>query len=285
VGNKKPVFSMDLYSVNSKPIKQNSPHFSFNTKFIQMLDFNGEKNSKILSLPIEKQVLFELNYSVFRGNESVKGIIKNVCLNLNNLDKIKPILFSNELNDFLYEEQGICVEKQFDLRKGYKTLYAVSNVEALKYNDMGLKVFLYETDLKNSENCIVICPKTVPTGYERVVYLDKPFFVPDFNVECIVNSKSIGNLYIEDLSFGREYLAEIYNYLVSISGKKFTRETEFYISNEVMFNELDFIFACKVFFELGFFTNENGILRKQNKEKTPLTDSKIYTKITNIEIQ
>ena len=78
LGNRKPLFTTTVNQVKSMPLREDSPHYNFETNALQMLDFNGGNNVEVLSLPIDKKILFEVNYSVFRGNESVKGFVKNI---------------------------------------------------------------------------------------------------------------------------------------------------------------------------------------------------------------
>ena len=67
LGNKKPLFATTEYKVVSTPLKMGSPHYSFRTKVVEMLDFNGKDNVLSLILPMKKTLVFEPNYSVFKG--------------------------------------------------------------------------------------------------------------------------------------------------------------------------------------------------------------------------
>ena len=98
VGNRRPLFTTDVKAVNSKPLKADSPHYSFNAGVCETLDFNGAYRAELLNYPIEKTLVFELNYSEFRGKEYVKGILKETVY-----DKAK--LVSDILKDV--EEEKI----------------------------------------------------------------------------------------------------------------------------------------------------------------------------------
>ena len=80
VGNRRPLFSTEVIAVDPKPIKFGSPHYSFETVACEMMDFNGESDVELLAYQIPKTLIFELNYSVFRGKESLKGYLRNVFL-------------------------------------------------------------------------------------------------------------------------------------------------------------------------------------------------------------
>lgn len=119
IANRKPCFTITEGKIESKRMKANSPHFIFSTSNIEMLDFNGEHNVFDLSLPIEKKILFELNYSVFKEKESVKGILKNVILDYSSLANYDLYKFRDELlhisrnteNNFDFSKYDVSVER------------------------------------------------------------------------------------------------------------------------------------------------------------------------------
>ena len=96
IGNKKPVFSTTVGQTYCQPTS-NGIHYNFDTACLPMINFNGEKDLQILSLPIDKKVLFEVNYSVFRGKENVKGFVKNVDFASQDYSSLELYLFRNEL--------------------------------------------------------------------------------------------------------------------------------------------------------------------------------------------
>ena len=78
VGNRRPLFATTVGETEMKPLKEDSPHYSFNTTAIEMLDFNGVNDVPILSYPVPKTLVFELNISTFRNKRSIKGFLRNV---------------------------------------------------------------------------------------------------------------------------------------------------------------------------------------------------------------
>ena len=78
VGNRRPLFATTVGETAMTPLKEDSPHYSFNTKAIEMLDFNGVNDVSILSYPVPKTLVFELNVSTFRNKRSIKGFLRNV---------------------------------------------------------------------------------------------------------------------------------------------------------------------------------------------------------------
>ena len=80
VGNPRPLFATETVSVSAAPLKDGSPHYSFSTKAVEMLDFNGVNDVGVLLYPVPKTLVFELNVSTFRNKRSVKGFLRNlVC--------------------------------------------------------------------------------------------------------------------------------------------------------------------------------------------------------------
>lgn len=106
VGNRRPLFATTVNEITSLPLKTGSAHYSYKTKAVEMLDFNGERNVTPLSLPIAKTVLFELNLSSYKNRESLKGYVRHVVLDLSNTNPIKPYIFKNELKNILGEKSN-----------------------------------------------------------------------------------------------------------------------------------------------------------------------------------
>ena len=99
-GNKKPVFAIREGKILSNPLRKGSPHYVFKTKALDVLDFNGENNVLKLSLPVNKTLVYEPNYSVFKGEEQVKGYLKQIVLDEINLTSIEPYLFYSKILSF-----------------------------------------------------------------------------------------------------------------------------------------------------------------------------------------
>ncbi len=282
VGNKKPLFSIEMGAISSVPMKKGSPHYSFSTSIIDMLDFNGEKNVTTLSLPVKKQIVFEINYSVFKNTQSVKGILKNVLLDYSDIKNANLFVFDCQLKGILNQETDFFLDSKKEIEQGYGTLYAVSDVSTLEKVNKSLNVSMFTPYDKNGENCIVICPNSVPENYERVVYLDYPLSSINTHLPISVNALDQGCKYLNELSTDRNEFAIIYSYLLNCKGKKFTSIWEFYLHNKPDFNEYNFIFAFNVFLELDFFDVSDGVLKIGEVQKKPLINSVIYSKIQEL---
>ncbi len=78
VGNKRPLFATVVGKTVMKPLKEDSPHYCFDTLAVEMLDFNGASDVQTLAYPVPKTLVFELNVSTFRNKRSIKGFLRNV---------------------------------------------------------------------------------------------------------------------------------------------------------------------------------------------------------------
>ncbi len=294
VGNKKPLFTVEVESVKSSPLKSGSLHYSYKTEPLEMLDFNGENNVFELSLPVKKKIVFEPTYSVFKGKESVKGITKNIICDYGDFSSLKFFAFRNELINILNQDKIIesakdkeiitaCKDQQnIEISEGYGTIYALVNAKNVPQeiiNNSKIKKYFLHPIQKGARNCLVVSLSEIPQAFNRVVYIDKPLYLHNEN-DCLDSSVK----YLENIKTDRQTLAEIYGLLADMSGRNFTNSVSFYFENinEINMNAKQFIFATEVFIELGFFKSVNGVLKVENKQKTTLENSKIYRKIQSL---
>lgn len=95
VANRRPLFATTVNKTVMTPLKESSPHYSFTTKAVEMLDFNGVNDVPVLAYPVPKTLVFELNISTFRGKRSIKGFLRNIVCDFEsvadglNLDRTK----------------------------------------------------------------------------------------------------------------------------------------------------------------------------------------------------
>lgn len=111
-----------------------------------------------------------------------------------------------------------------------------------------------------------------------MVYLDKPLtFVKGYEESyCIDNL--IGYKWIDKISTDRSDMISAFNTICEFIGKEKTQilsEIEKKDDKEIK----QIIFAFCVFKELGIFYLSDGVLKKDNKIKSALTNSTVYSKI------
>ena len=281
VGNRRPIFSTEVEETFALPLRQGSPHYSFKSDVMEMLDFNGQKDVYPLSLPVKKKVLFEINASTYKNKVSIKGYVRGVYPEYGDFSSLKTHILHNELQRLKEDGIGLDSLKKVSLKKdGVSTIYAVSNPENIqKYPELNnLKRYLFRPDAKTFSDCIVVSPKEIPDGYGRVVYLDKPLQPIKTDKESyILNDLNGYNL--SGLSVDRSDFARIFNTLKSLDGKNFTDSVWFARRYKGLEREDNFLFVIEVFFELNIFCVKNGVFKYNEMVKNALTNSKLYSKI------
>ena len=284
-GNRKPNFLIETESVLSNPIKKESPHFSIKMNEIELLDFNGANDVLPLSLPLKKALVFEPNFSVFRDKHQVKGYLKNIIFLDKNYSKLDKYFLRNELlkiKELSTNFDCQTVDKIGSVSSGFGTLFVVSNYNVLSNFkvDENVEIYAFDMDKNNGKNAVIISPRVIPENYSKIVYLDKPLSICKTEKNTLIFNKA-SNVFTRLLT-ERDIFTEIYSYLISLEGKYFENSIECLKSRMVPFDDNQFIFVFEVFYELGFFYIDNGVLKRNNNVKSALTNSKIYNRICAI---
>lgn len=284
VGNKRPLFTVCGKEITSKPLKTGSPHYSFIAEGLEMLDFNGEKDVSVLALPIDKKLVFELNVSEFKGTTYVKGYLKNVVCGYKELEECKDFIFEREINRIPHDYDNVLKYGYTEKDCGYGTLYVITDIKNVKkaIENRDLPITFFKPENRDFSDCIVISPNELPEGYDRVVYLDTPMsYISAKNVRVDDNAP-IGYGVLDKISTNREIFKNAFITIKSLVGKSFEY---FFELSERAENDIDkeqFIFCISVFFELGIFKKEAGVLRLDGDVKSELTNSRIYNRITEL---
>ena len=283
VGNKSPLFSTEVTKVKANPLKENSPHYSFRSECLEMLNFNGEKDVATLSLPVPKKIVFEVNVSTFKGKEYIKGYVRNVSADFSDMSKLSLHAINNQLDSILSEQGEFKMLDKTNLPPTdvVGTLYVISDLKNLKeYNKLsGLSVSFAKPESKNLISEIVYAPAVIPQGYDRVIYLDKPITVQNTLAKTYVVKDLVGYDFIKKLDVERTYFSQVFAHLVSLKNKPFFDIVDFVNTNAESFEKENFLFALKVFIELGIFSVNNKVFTYNEKVKNALTNSKLYSKI------
>ena len=287
IGNRKPLFALDANSVELKPLKAGSPHYSFKNDYIEILHFNGEKDVNPLSYPNDKTIIFELNRSVFKGKEFIKGYLKNVVYFFEDFACFSVEIFRNEIKkivlgqktDFKYIDYHANLVKD-----GYGDLYVISNPKNIeKYPTLkGLtKSVFYGNEFKG-KNALLISPKEIPSGYSRIIYLDNPLAVIKSELPTLVVKDISSKDILECIMTERSEFAKAFNYIMKMENEDIVKVSKQLFALDGDYNPYQMAFAYEVFSELGIIENKNGILRRNYNVKSVLTNSKLYDKILSI---
>ncbi len=283
VGNKNPLFCTEVNKVKASPLKENSPHYSFKTECLEMLNFNGEKDVSTLNLPVPKKVVFEINVSNFKGKEYIKGYVRGVEPDFSNLSLLRLNAINNQM-DSVYAEQGdfkMLDKNNLPPQEVASTLYILNDIKNLEeYKQLcNLSISFEKAYSKNLTSEIIYAPSIVPQGYERVIYLDKPLCVQNNQAKTYVVKDLVGYDFIKNLNVDREYFSKVFSYLLTLINKPIYDVVDFVNTYSSSFETENFLFAIKVFFELEIFSAKNKVFTYNEKTKNALTNSKLYSKI------
>lgn len=291
VANRKPLFSVIDTNVRPNLLKAGSPHLSFTAGQTEMLYFNASERLNELKLPLEKVIIFEYNLSTFRSKEYLKGYVKAVISNADEINQCTTQVFEQQLDQLAevisqgetpFNSENLVHISEYKTDSNYQTLYVLTNPEnyvkaKLEYN---LPIDLFTVQGKDLRNRIAISPKEIPSGYTSVVYLDKPINPISTQVKSyVLNSDMVS--YIDLLVTDRCAFTETFTLLLQLVGKQFINVRNAYedLKDKTKLSSIQFIFCYKVFVELGFFSEQNGILVRNANVKNELTNSKIYNAI------
>lgn len=287
VGNRRPMFALSVGEIDSLPLKAGSPHYSFKTDFIEVLDFNGESNVATLAMPIEKIVLFELNLSSFKGRESLKAYSRKIVANYNDFKALSLEIINNELDKvtcYKQDEFESITKKDVDFSIRTGTLFVINDPNTFaEYEELkNLPISLFVPENKGVQNCVIVSPKEIPEGFDKVIYLDKPLGCLTTSSKNYCVQDIDGCKWVDNLQTDRSDFARIFNLLTSLNGKPINTITNFVRKYSGDEDPVQTLFVAKVFLELNIFNIKNGYFYYDQKIKNALTNSKLYSKIYSL---
>ncbi len=299
VGHRRPLFYISAGACTARPLKMASPHLSVKSEYIDLTYFSGAKNLKIIESDVSKKIIFEISISKFKGREYIKGLVRDLLYDGRTGRNAAENIFSNAVNRFYSEKtQTEFVELStaeicgLIERKSQECPYGLcliaSDRRTLRYYE-GLEKFgcdLFYPSSRNVANTLIVSPAPDADlgGFRDFVFLDTPF---DFNISAIegrqvfVNREIHGYTMFEKLHATRERLLEIFSAVRGNIGylNGMTAEEVAVSCDGLGFDRCEFIFALRVFEELGLISFANGGLTVYRGVKVELTDSAIYKRV------
>ncbi len=299
VGHRRPLFVISAGACTAKPLKAASPHLSVRSDFIDLTYFSGAKNLKIIESDVRKKLVFEINISHFKGREYIKGLVRDLLYDGRTGKSAAESIFANAVNrfyspsvDFSPVRLSTAEIKKLIARKRAECAYGLcliaSDRRTLRHYE-GLEELgcdLFYPSSRNLANALIVSPATDAdlSGYRDFVFLDTP---SDFHLQSLagrqvfVNDEISGYTTFETINASRERLLEIFSALRrevnSLNGE--TAEDLATACGGLGFDKREFIFALRVFEELGLVAFEEGKLTVYRGVKAELTDSAIYRKV------
>ncbi len=287
VDNRRPVFALNVAEANAAPLKYGSPHVSFSTPFIDLLYFNGYDSLALLNSASEKTVVFEPRLSTFNDRETLKGIVKSVTTVIDDED-VKLPLYRNQLTDAEerddYEKIDTAKAQEFideATKEIYGTIFVVNNPDSLKkYKRLESfeRDFLKKT-CKGNLNVLCYGISTVDFNeYERVVFLDKPLYMPIIGIKAYVNTE-LNGFDAEGVKTDRDALLGSYLEIKKIAGGFADEEEACEKCGEKNIKQL--ALAVSVFEELGLLVRKNGKYIIAGGKKCDINSSVILKRVKN----
>lgn len=288
VGNKKPIFAVECRRAYATPLKIGSSHVSFKTDYINLLMFGGNDKLSLLNSEIKKLIVFEPNVSVYKGEKSVSGHVKEV-VTVVDLDEGTDVSVLAKQFDCLgvncnYQPLNIVKTEEVLERARkeiYGTLFVVNDyntLSKLKGTESFAKSVL-TPDGKGNINVITLgTDGKIPAEYHTVVYLDKPLSVINTDKKVFVNEE-INGVNLDGISTDRQILGQIY---LAIKNRPQGFISVLELKNDLTYSARQITFAVKVFIELGLVIPQGGRYKAVVGVKRDLGDSLVYRSIKRI---
>ncbi len=296
VGHRKPLFSITTGVCTARPIKEMSPHLSVKSNFIDLMYFSGAKNLKIIESDVKKKFVFEISLSKFRGRKTVKGYVKELLYDGRTGRETADSIFANAITRS--GASGVAVTRAELTTQAVQALIAerkqacayglcliASDRRTLKFYE-GLEEFgcdLFYPSSRNLSNQLIVSPAADAdlSGFRDFIFLDTP---SDYNIESLagrqvfVNREICGYKMLEGLDVNRESLLSVYAALRQEINNLYgeTAEELACACDGLGFDKRQFMFALRVFEELGLVSFAGGRLTVYRGVKAELTDSPVY---------
>ena len=303
VGHRKPLFSISAGACTARTVKAMSPHLSVKSEFIELMYFSGVKNLKIIESDVQKHFIFEINLSRFKGREYIKGYVKDLLYDGRTGKETAESIFANEIARIGSEDAGVekielstaAVKELIAAKKeecAYGLCLIASDRRTLKFYE-GLEGFgcdLFYPSSRNLSNELIISPSADAdlSGYRDIVFLDNPADCNIFSLagrQVFVNREICGYKMMEKLDVRRESLLDIYSSLRrEVNSLNGNNAEELALACDALgYDTKQFIFALRVFEELGLVALADGRLIVYRGVKADLFDSPVYRRVCGLQ--
>ena len=298
VGNRKPLFALNVKECHCRPSKIASSHLSVKCGTQEFMYFSGKKHEKLLKSAINKKLIFDYSISVFRGKEQIKGYIRDVIYSSDEADKISRFASLNTVNvaalntvksNVKYIDKN---DAQAALKScgEYGTAFVANQPSTLKKYDLcGVEVNLFTLSASCLSTVIVVSPlaDTDLSGFEKIIYLDDPKCVtlPSIEGKTVEVCNEVDGLTsLNQLDTDREKLLSAFRFMSTNSANLFGYDLEdMVLSGPLSSSPMQSLFALKVFEQLNLITFEEGRIYPNKGVKTQLNNSPLYNFVVEYE--
>lgn len=293
VGNRRPMFVMDIGAADSRPLKYLSPHLSVKDKRLELMYFGGAKFNYLLTSPAPKKCVFEYNISSFRGKQYVKGYLRDVIygkdagafcadeIAVNNL----LTLAGADADCRIEYKDSAQIDEMIKSGDAYGTLYIASDYSALeKYKNLkNVPVELFTLSSGSISDTVLVSPAadTDMSQFKNIIFLDslpsKVKFSSLAGKDVIICGDICGYNYIGKLSCDRDKLLKVFSSLVaSVGNLEGADSAEIALKYNLSENPVQTAFALEVFRQLNLLAYKDGRFTLYRGVKSELTNSQLY---------
>ncbi len=300
VGNRKPLFVYRAEETVAAPMKAQSPHIFVNAGNMEFTYFNGIAHKPVLESAVEKNLVFELNLSRFRGKERAKGYIRAVVYDSRDCVEADGEIFENNLLSLsrksvssnapvrLTENETHALAEELMAGNGYGVCFIAHRRETVKaFPEIDLLGEIFRP-YSGGQNTLLISPACDAdfSAYGTLVYLDEPRFFPaaQTNQRVYYNGERAGYSDFSDLSADRDSFSRIF-VAVRAESLQVRGDTPLKAAlscNALGFDFKQFVFALSVFSELGLVSLTKEGLFVQRGVRRELTESAIFDAVLGI---
>lgn len=300
VGNRRPMFLYRAGAMTATPLKAQSAHLIVSDSGMEFTYFNGAKHKPLLESGIEKELVYELNLSRFRGKERARGYIRAIAYDSRKSSAADGEIFENNLLSlsrrslsacapiFLSEEETHALVKKLLEKSAYGTCFiALDRKTAEAFPELELVGEVFRP-MTGAQNTLLFSPKEDAdlAGYSEIVYLDEPRFFPltgkGQKVYC--NRGRSGYRSMKKLTADRDALLKIF---LAVRANSYAVRGDTPLKAALScgalgFDREEFMFALAVFEELGLIKLTDDGLFIQKGVKRELTESAIFGAVLGI---
>lgn len=301
VGHRKPLFSLTVGSCATRELKPSSPHLALKNERLDLVYFSGSEYRDILQDDVQKTIVFEMNFSKFKGREYIKGIVRDFVYDGRTQKQSSYAALSAALDRYFgglpaSESEPIALTakqtEELILKKKQESEWGLC---VLASDPSALSAYPYLQDepcalfypsSQDVGNTLLACPssKADLSMYDTVVFLDTPF---DFRMRLpagkrvYYNKDADGTGAFSELEANREALAQAFTLLKknaqflqgSSAGELIERCGTFGVEKK------QFLFALRVLEELKILDFSFGAPTLYGGTKTELSRSSLYEKV------
>ena len=300
VGNRRPLFEIDVTASPVRAVKAGSTHISVKNDKIELMFIGGSKFAPVLESSAPKKIIFEYNISYFRGREYVKGFIRDVIyggdigrfvesdIAFGGLDMLdRPVVDCSKntvSDDYIDKTMAEC--------GSFGTVFICQQYSTLKKyrNSAKVNAELFVLTAKNGASCILIAPRADVdlSGYKKIIILDNKYIrLPTLGGRTVEVSETAGIPdYIKNISCRREDLLKVFA-AVSANEENIEGTTAQEVAKKCKlgFSEVQIYFALKVFGQLSLIDFSDGRLKVIRGVKSDLKNSELYNTILKIQTE